>query len=352
MSSRNEEIRRFEKDPDSFDELVASFLVESSDEEAALMIGDLIESSSVLQRRFEALAKVHSNLYLGLLAKFEDKPRTSLYSKVLLPVAAIFLLSVLGYLYSTRFSDIPETENRLSLSFGQCGTDIGSNFTTIRSDKQSLCDFIFHTERKGKWFKVRLFPNSEANIRRDADSWYLEYLTGSLLLESSYSFSLLGRYPSRFFLQAGETKIEFIGTKVRVFPKLPGRIQLEVLEGELAVSNSSQNPSRKIPVQTGEFIQIPSEHLEARQLPAEERERLRESFQSFSSTLTTDAPVVNPAKILYPNASEIPGNRILLKNGNSFKGDNLLQRGNTYILISKDSVLEFDSKQIRRIEFE
>ncbi|PJZ64459.1 hypothetical protein CH371_18820 [Leptospira wolffii] len=350
MSSIRENIQKFERDPYLFEELVSEFLLDPKEESASLL-SDLILESDILGSKFESLSKVHANLGILYFPPIE-KPKSlsrSVGRYVMLAAAALIAFSLSGYLYSTRFSPLPPVQKEEILTFGSCESDGNPESGRIVSGKHSLCEFYFHSDKKGRSFKIRLLPDSVVRVHRDELVWLLDFQSGTILIDSLYSPAYLGRYPTDLKLLARGESLRFLGTKVRVSSDKEDKVKIEVLEGSLAWERKTS----EIPVVSGKSVSIPFESESPVDLTPEENQDLIEAFDSVRpyESGSPSAPT-NPGKILYPEASEVPGNRILLKNGSVKKGTSLLQKGDIYILIDKDSVTEFKSSEIKRIEFE
>ncbi|TGK02554.1 hypothetical protein EHQ53_13850 [Leptospira langatensis] len=354
MSSIQDKIRKFETDPDSFDELVAEFLI-SEKEEQAQELYELIIGSKILRARFESLTKIHRGVErihhpISITSNKSAKYKTILYS-----AAAILLFSLGAYFYSANLFSPSPWESVKTLSFGDCKEEFHSEVRSLRSGSHSLCEFYFHSEEKGKKFKLRLLPNSNVSVSRMSDAWEISFRSGEILIDSQFSSFLFGKYPKDVHLNVYGHQIKFLGTRVRVYSSENSEVKVEVLEGKLQLESEKNVP--EIPIAQGEkaliFLNAPTL---VQKLKEEEEKDLVRAFSTVSVESEqkegSKKEIPSPAKILYPEATEIPGNRIILKNGTIKKGTSLLQKGDIYILIQGDDMQEFKASEIKRIEFE
>lgn len=354
MSLLNEKIRQFENSPESFDELVSEFLL-TEEESIGSELHDLILGSESLRARFELLSK--TNRAVRELYSSEKSIQVSNIKYLFYyAAAAVLLFSLSAFFYTEFFSALPELEADRSISFGVCETKTNSESNKITSGSNSLCDFSFNKKGKGKKFKVRVFPDSSVRISRNSESWEIYFERGKVLIDSfseSYSF---GNFPKEIHLNVYGNRIRFLGTKVRVSSSEQGQINVEVLEGKLGYPSDplSQKESSDVLLMEGQIAKIyPKIPAEIRNLNDSEFKNLEESFTNLRPELSQNPESKpNPAKLIHPEATEIPGNRILLKNGSVKKGTSLLQKGDIYILIEGDKMQEFKASEIKRIEFE
>ncbi|MGJ4746376.1 hypothetical protein ACQV5M_08475 [Leptospira sp. SA-E8] len=354
MSSLNEKIRQFENSPESFDELVSQFLL-TEEESKASELHDLILGSEFLRTRFEYLSK--TNKAVREFYSTENRQNGSWNIKNLLySVAAVVLFSFSVYLYSNFFSSLPGLNANRSISFGNCEEKLGPDSNKIQSGPNSLCEFFFNENGKGKKFKLRIFPNSSVLISRNSESWEIGFEKGKILIDSFSEPFVFGRFPEEVHLNVYGNRIQFLGTKISVFSSEKDHVNIEVLEGKLGYVSDpvSKKKSSEVFLSEGETARIyPKIPAEIRKLNDSEFKNLEESFANIRVDFSQNPDAkLNPVKIIHPEAIEVPGNRIILKNGSVKKGTSLLQKGDIYILIEGDKIHEFKASDIKRIEFE
>ncbi|EQA45953.1 hypothetical protein LEP1GSC050_3993 [Leptospira broomii serovar Hurstbridge str. 5399] len=346
-----DQVKAFESDPVPFEELVASFLLDENITEGD-ELHDLLKASPILRKKFEEINKIH----IGLTEAFRitNKHRSKFQAlRIVIPASGIAAAILIGLsIYLTRMLPMRKMERIDILTFGTCIANQASN---LKSEKLSVCDYFFHTSSKGKSLRLRLLPNSEAQVSLIDGTWTIKYEKGSLLIESYTNETFLGGFAKDLEVNFGSKKAILLGTKIRVSPGPENSTKLEVLEGGVRLVNSESSVSRVgeqlLENETVTFI-TEDEDSSIRPLSIEEKTILTRLFSGMEPNNEGRSSGADPGKILFPEAVPVPGNRILLKDGRVKKGNGLLQNKDIYILIMDNRIEEIKASQIRRIEFE
>ncbi|EPG72974.1 hypothetical protein LEP1GSC058_4006 [Leptospira fainei serovar Hurstbridge str. BUT 6] len=344
-------IKSFESDPVPFEELVASFLLDENITEGD-ELHDLLKASPVLRKKFEEINKIHVGLANAIGIKSKPRARSAAL-RIMIPVSGIAAAILIGlFIYLTRMLPMHKMERHDILTFGTCIVNQDAN---LRSEKLSVCDYFFHTASKGKSLRLRLLPNSEAQVSLVEGTWIIKYEKGSLLIESYSNETFFAGFAKDLEVNLGSKKAILLGTKIRISPGPANDTKLEVLEGEVRLVNSesrtSQIDGQLLKSETSTFI-TEGEDSMIRPLSTEEKTILARVFSGMESNDDGKSSEPDPGKILFPEAIPVPGNRILLKDGRVKKGKGLLQNKDVYILIMENRIEEIKAAEIRRIEFE
>lgn len=372
----------------SFEERVAAFLLSRDGDEdnraEAEALYDMLQSAgegSSLHSTFEDMARMHNSLE-SLFRVGAPASGLTIDAQAEAPVgkpprfpshwrawaAAILAIASLGLLAAIPVLTRGGSPERLAgLQFGRCT----AGETRIEAGADSLCDFSFRkasAANHGRNLHVRLHPHTSADVSLVDDSWQIDYHAGTILIESS-KHGLLDRLwpgaPQGLNVHLGTATAEFLGTRVRIRPDVQAGTALEVLDGEVRLTSEARSAAPAdgpLVVSRGSMAVIhPTGEIRSRSLNQAEQTDLEKSFDStlFLKSRESDradseglSNAKTPARILFPEATEIPGNRIITTDGAVHEGISLFQNGDVYILITGSEAREFPAASVRRIEFQ
>jgi hypothetical protein len=349
-ASFEKKIKYYEKHEEEFQEIVVAYLWEKLPEEDEILLSKLIKSSSLLEKKFIELSKLNQILEESKKREILKLPFLDYNSKLLYAAAGILLLFLVSYFFrkedkTTHLTLTNSTPIELIRKLGDCRiTKIEGGSVELETKKHSVCDFQMENKRSQR---IRLFPNSRAYVSLTGKAWKVTIVSGK------HYITTIKSDPSEDLLVNMDKKrwIQFIGTSVYISKKK--EIHFKITDGQVRLieQNEEQKPEIMDTVNAGSSVLLLSEnHYKKSKIDKKEFSDMKQVFIALKADLK-QKPNIDIDQVFSKKVQEIPGNHVILNNGDSFDLDTIWQEDDMYIMNLKGELKTFSKSEIKKIQF-